>query len=61
MDSMGQRGGVVGWVLTLDLVLLTDCTSINKVFDEGSKSQPLEVPFEDGLGAKDAHMAQERR
>ena len=43
----------------VDLVLLADCTSINKIFDKGSKSWPPVVPFEDGLGAKDAHMARE--
>ena len=41
----------------VDLVLLTDCTSINKILDEGGKSQPPVVPFEDGLGVKDPHMA----
>ena len=45
----------------VDLVLLTDHTSINKMFDEGSKSWPPVVPLEDGLGVKDAHMAQEGR
>ena len=41
----------------VDLVLLIDRISINKVFDKGSKSQPPVVSFEDGLGAKDVHMA----
>ena len=43
----------------VDLVLLTDRTSINKIFDEGSKSRPPVVPLKDGLGVKDAHVAQE--
>ena len=43
----------------VDLVLLTDHTSINNVFDKGSKSWPPVVSFEDGLGVKDAHMARE--
>ena len=54
--TKGQGGGV-----GVDLVLLTDHTSINKMFDEGSKSWPPVVPLEDGLGVKDAHMAQEGR
>ena len=41
----------------VDLVLLTDRTSINKVLDKGGKSWPPVVPFEDGLGVKDPHMA----
>ena len=40
----------------VDFVLLTDHTSINKVFDEGGKSQPPVVSFKDGLGAEDPHM-----
>ena len=43
----------------VDLVLLTDRTSINKILDKGGKPWPPVVPFEDGLGAKDAHMARE--
>ena len=45
--------------MDVDLVLLTDRTSINKVLDEGGKPRPPVVPFEDRLGAKDAHMARE--
>ena len=43
----------------VDLVLLTDCTSINKVFDKESEAWPPVVSFKDGLGAKDAHMVRE--
>ena len=62
-QSGGGRYGTEGWSggVGVDLVLLTDRTSINKVFDEGSKSWPPIVPLEDGLGAKDAHVAQEER
>ena len=48
----GWSGGV-----GVDLVLLTDRTSINKILDKEGKSWPPVVPFEDGLGAKDPHMA----
>ena len=60
-ESGGGQYGTEEWRggMGVDLVLLTDCTSINKVFDKGSKSWPPVVSFEDGLGAKDAHMAQE--
>ena len=53
--------GTKGWSsrVGIDLVLLTDRASINKLFDEGSKTWPLVVSFKDGLGAKDAHMARE--
>ena len=60
-ESSGGQYGTEGWSggVGVILVLLTDRTSINKIFDEGSKSQPPVVSLEDGLGAKDAHMAQE--
>ena len=52
-----EWGGGVG----VDLVLLTDRTSIDKIFDKGSKSWPPVVSLKDGLGVKDAHMAREGR
>ena len=57
--SGGGWNGTEGWSggVGVDLVLLTDRTFINKVFDEGSEAWPPVVPFKDGLGAKDAHMA----
>ena len=60
-ESGGGWYGTNGWSggVDVDLVLLTDHTSINKIFDEGSKSRPSVVPLEDGLGVKDAHMARE--
>ena len=58
-ESSGGWYGTEGWSdgVGVDFVLLTDRTSINKVLDEGSKSWPPVVSFEDGLGVKDAHMA----
>ena len=58
-ESSGGRYGTEGWSggVGVDLVLLTDCTSINKIVDKGSKSWPSVVSFKDGLGAKNAHMA----
>ena len=58
-ESSGGQYGTEGWSggVGVDFVLLTDRISINKVLDEGSKSWPLVVSFEDGLGVKDVHMA----
>ena len=44
----------------VDLVLLTDHTSINKILDEGGKSRPPVVSLKDGLGVEDSHMTRER-
>ena len=52
-DLMGRRGGTTGCVR---LVLLTDRATSNKVFYEGGKARPLEIPLQDGLGMKDPHM-----
>ena len=41
---MGRDGEV-----SIDLVLLTGGTSINKVFDKGCQSWPPEVTFKDGF------------
>ena len=43
--------------MSIDLVLLTDGASINKVFDKGCQTWPSKVTFEDGLCAKNAHVA----
>ena len=43
----------------VDLVLLTDCTSINEILDKGGKSQPPVVSLKDGLGVEDLHMTRE--
>ena len=43
--------------MSIDLVLLTNGVSINKVFDKGCQTWPPEIIFEDGLCAKDAHVA----
>ena len=44
----------------VDLVLLTDRTSINKILDEGGKSWPPVVSLKDGLGVEDSHNAEVR-
>ena len=60
-EGEGVRGGDGdkwgnGWV-SVDLVLLTDGTSINEAFDKGCEIQPPEVVFKDSLSVKDAHVA----
>ena len=41
----------------VDLVLLTDGTPIDEVFDKRGKAQPPEVTFENSLCAEDIHVA----
>ena len=43
--------------MSVDLVLLTDSTSINEAFDKGCKTWPPEVTLKDSLSVKDAHVA----
>ena len=45
--------------MSINLVLLADCTSINKVFDKGGKTGPPVIAFKDGLHMKDTHMTRE--
>ena len=47
--------------MSINLVLLADCTAINKVFDKGEKTRPPVVVLKDSLGAEDTHMAREGR
>ena len=42
--------------MSVDLVLLTDDTSINEAFDKECKTRPLEVMLKDSLSANNAHM-----
>ena len=42
--------------MRVSLVLLTNGAASDEVFDEGGKTWPPEIPFQDGLGAKDSHM-----
>ena len=56
-DGMeSRRGGV-----SINLVLLADCTAIDKVFDKGGKTGPPVVMFKGSLGAEDIHMTREGR
>ena len=43
--------------MSVDLVLLTDCTSINEALDKGHETWPPEVSLKDSLSVKDAHVA----
>ena len=43
--------------MSVDLVLLTDGTSINEVFDKGCEIQPPEVALKDSFSMEDAHVA----
>ena len=45
--------------MCVSLVLLTNGTASDEVFDEGGKTRPPEIPFQDGLGSKDPHMPQQ--
>ena len=56
-DGMERRRGG----MSINLVLLADCTAINKVFDKGGKTRPPVVMFKDSLCAKDTHMTREGR
>ena len=56
-DGMERRRGGV----SINLVLLADCTAIDKVFDKGGKTGPPVVVFEDSLCMEDTHMTKEKR
>ena len=56
-DGMERRQGEV----SINLVLLADCTAIDKVFDKGGKTGPPVVVFKDSLCAGDTHMTREGR
>ena len=45
----------------INLVLLADCTAIDKVLDKGGKTRPPVVAFKDSLCAEDIHMTREGR
>ena len=45
--------------MSINLVLLADCTTINKMFDKGEKTGPPVIVFKDGLCAEDTHMTRE--
>ena len=47
--------------MSINFVLLVDCTAINKVFDKGEKTGPPVVTFKNGLGTEDTHMTREGR
>ena len=57
--------GVQGWNgnerrdgrMGVDLVLLTDGTPVDKVFDKRGKAQPPEVMFKNSLCAENTHVA----
>ena len=42
--------------MSINLVLLADCTAIDKVFDKGGKTGPPVVAFKDSLAVEDIHM-----
>ena len=42
--------------MSVNLILLTDCTAIDKVFDEEEETRPPEVMFKNRLHVKNAHM-----
>ena len=46
--------------MSVDFVLLANCTASNKMFDEGGQAQPPEIPFQDCFSTKDAHMSRKR-
>ena len=40
----------------VNLVLLANCTTCDKVFDKGGQAWPPEVVFKDSLGMEDTHV-----
>ena len=46
--------------MSVNLILLTDCTAVNEVFDEGGETRPPEVMFMDRFHAENAHMTDYR-
>ena len=47
--------------MSINLVLLADCTAIDKVFDKGENTRPPIVMFKDSLHVEDTHMTREGR
>ena len=46
--------------MDIDLILLTDGTPIDEVFDKRGKAQPPEVSFKNSLCAEDTHVTRGR-
>ena len=42
--------------MSVNLILLTDCTAVDDVFDKGGETRPPEVTFKDRFHAENAHM-----
>ena len=42
--------------MSVNLILLTDCTAVDEVFDKGGETRPPEVTFKDRFHAENAHM-----
>ena len=47
--------------MCVNLVLLTDGTTIDEMFYKGGETWPLVVAFKENLGAEDPHVASGRR
>ena len=45
--------------MSVNLVLLANSATSNKMFDKGGKAQPPEVTLKDILSVEDSHMARE--
>ena len=45
--------------MSVNLVLLANSTSHDKMFDKGGQAWPPEIVFKDRLGVEDSHVAQE--
>ena len=43
--------------MSVDLVLLANSTTCNKMLDKGGQAWPPEVMFKDRFGAEDSHVA----
>ena len=43
--------------MSVDLVLLTNCTSINEALNKRHETWPPKVSLKDSLNVKDAHVA----
>ena len=44
--------------MSVDLVLLANSTTCNKMLDKGGKARPPEIAFKDRFSAEDPHVAQ---
>ena len=47
--------------MSVDFVLLANCTTCNEMLDHGGKTWPLVILLKDRFGVKNTHVTQEGR